>query len=140
MNLKYLTEEILPIREKEIIDGKNLSTKNPIYVVIDLVDNYVSGHSDFSPNTNLKGIPFSLGYIDKYLDSESMQFNEKNTGMQKPFEVSRFYTDRIIAFFLTSQAAYEYLKYQSHNLNNPYVYVFHCGYANEQMEKLLEKL
>ena len=57
--------------------------------------------------------------------------------MKEPEEVTMFYTDRIIAFFLTSQAAHDYLQYQSHNMNDPYVYVFYSGYANRQMDKLL---
>lgn len=57
--------------------------------------------------------------------------------MEYPLEVTRFYTDRIIAFFITSEAAHDYLKYQSHNLSDAYVYVFYSGYGNKQMDALL---
>jgi hypothetical protein len=58
--------------------------------------------------------------------------------MEDPCEVTRFYTDRIVAFFLTSEAAHEYLKKQAHNLDDPYVYVFYAGYGNQQMDMLFE--
>jgi hypothetical protein len=137
MNLDYLINEILPVRKKEIEDGKNLSTRQPIYVVLDLQVNYCSGHSEFSPSTNYKGKNWEFGYFDGSLDCEDREFCIDSNGMKSPEEVTRFYTDRIIAFFLTSKAAHSYLKFQSHNLSDAYVYVFYSGYANYQMDKLL---
>ena len=137
MNLNYLQEVIIPRREQEIKDGKNLATRQPIYVVLDLHENYVSGHSGYTNSTNYKGKPFEFGYIDNALDSESMEFSEEDTGMELPVEITRFWTDRIIAFFLTSEAAHKYLSYQSHNLKDAYVYVFYSGYGNHEMDTLL---
>jgi hypothetical protein len=136
MDLNYLNE-ILLIREQEIKDGKNLSTKQPIYVVLELQKNYCSGHSEYESNTNYKGKTGEHGYIDISLDDEEREFSETADGMQEPEEVTSFYTDRIIAFFLTSEAAHDYLQYQSHNLSDGYVYVFYSGYGNRQMDKLL---
>lgn len=34
MDLNYLVNEVLPQRKKEIKQGKNLSTRQPIYVVL----------------------------------------------------------------------------------------------------------
>ena len=135
MNVEYLKNEILPQRAKEIEDGKNLGTRQPIYVVLDLYENYCSGHSDYSSPTNYKDKEWELGYFDDSLEAEEKEFCDTYKGMESPVEVTRFYTDRIIAFFLTSEAAHDYLKYQAHNLNN--VYVFYSGYANYQMDKLL---
>jgi len=137
MNLDFLTRELLPRREQEIKDGKNLATRQPIYVVLDLQENYISGHSDYTPSTNYKGKDWEFGYIDNDIDSEGQEFKTSDAEMIKPFEVSRFFTDRIIAFFLTSCGAHDYLKYQSHNLNNAYVYVFYSGYGNKEMDSLL---
>lgn len=137
MDLNYLQNEIIPKREQEIKDGKNLATRQPIYVVLDLQVNIIEGHSNYTPSTNYKGLGWEFGYADNALDSEDMEFKESSEGMKKPKEFSRFYTDRIIAFFLTSEAAHDYLKYQSHNLSDAYVYVFYSGYANHQMDKLL---
>ena len=137
MNLDYLKTELIPLREKEIEEGKNLSTRQPIYVVLDLIDNYVSGHSDYSPSTNYKGKEFEFGFIDDNLEGELRTFRKSDRGMKKPSEVTRFYTDRIIAFFFTSKGANDYLEYQSHNLENPYVYVFYSGYGNKEMDNLL---
>jgi len=138
MNLGYLKNEVLPIREQEIKEGKNLSTRQPIYVVLDLQENIISGHSeDYSPITNYKNKPMELGYIDESLDYEEMEFKLSDKGMKKPLEITRFFTDRIIAFFLTSKSAHEYLEYQAHNLTNPYVYVFYSGYKNIEMDNLL---
>lgn len=58
--------------------------------------------------------------------------------MKKPVEVTKFYTDRIISFHLTSKSAHDYLKYQKHNLHNAYVYVFYSGYGNIEMDCLLK--
>ena len=137
MNLNYLTEELLPQRKKEIKEGKNLATRQPIYVVLDLQENYVSGHSDYTNSTNYKDKGWEFGYIDNALECELREFKKSDKGMKKPEEVTRFFTDRITAFFITSKGAYDYLKYQKHNLNNGYVYVFYSGYANKEMDKLL---
>lgn len=55
MDLNYLQNEILPKREQEIKDGKNLATRQPIYVVLDSQENFCSGHSDYEPSTNYRG-------------------------------------------------------------------------------------
>jgi hypothetical protein len=137
MDLNYLQNEIIPKREQEIKDRKNLGTRQPIYVVLDLQENIIEGHTDYSPSVNYYGKDWIHGYADEDLDSENMEFSDTTNGMKKPKEFTKFYTDRIIAFFLTSEAAHDYLKYQSHNLSDAYVYVFYSGYANHQMDKLL---
>ena len=137
MNIDYLVEEVLPQRAKEIAEGKNCATRQPIYVVLSLIEHCCSGHNDYSMNTNYKGINAEFGYIDTSADPEDRKFNESDSEMIKPEAVTKYYTDSIIAFFLTSQAAHDYLKYQSHNLNDGYVYVFYSGYRNIQMDKLL---
>ena len=137
MDLNYLKNKIIPLREKEIKEGKNLATKQPIYVVIDLQENYCSGHSDYESTVNYREYKWEYGYIDTALEGDERKFCNTKENMIEPEEVTRFYTDRIIAFFLTSEAAHDYLRYQSHNLLNGYVYVFYSGYANRQMDKLL---
>jgi hypothetical protein len=138
MNLNYLKNEIIPQREKEIAEGKNLGTRQPIYVVLDLTECFVSGHSDYSSNTNKQGKPFEYGYIDMALDFESREFRETDKEIEKPEAVTKLYFDRVIAFFLISKGAHEYLEYQKHNLTNPYVYVFYSGYGNIEMDNLLQ--
>lgn len=138
MDLEYLKSEILPKREQEIKDGKNLCTRQPMYVVLDLTENIVSGHSEYTYSTNYIGRDWEYGYIDDSLDAEDRVFAQTDEGMKEPVEITRFFTDRIIAFFLTSEAAHEYLSYQSHNLIRPYVYVFYTGYENRQMDKLFK--
>lgn len=137
MNINYLVSEIIPQREREIKEGENLSTRQPIYVVLDLQENIIEGHSNYTASTNYKGVDWQYGYLDDALDCEDRVFRLSDKRMKKPVDVTRFFTDRIIAFFLTSKAAHDYLKYQSHNLSNPYVYVFYSGYANRQMDELL---
>ena len=137
MDLTYLQNEIIPKREQEIKEGKNLATKQPIYVVLNLQENYCSGHSDYSNSTNYKDKGWDFGYIDTNLDDECQEFKKYKGKMKRPEAVTRFYTDRIIAFFLTSEAAHDYLKYQNHNLYKTYVYVFYSGYGNKEMDKLL---
>ena len=137
MDIKYLVEEILPVRAQEIKDGKNAATRQPIYVVLSLTENYSSGHNEFTNTTNLKGIDQENGYLDMDLEGEDREFCESSEGMASPEEVTRFYTDTIAAFFLTRGAAEDYLNYQKHNLNQGYIYAFYSGYGNRQMDRLL---
>lgn len=138
MDIEFLKTEILPTREKEIQEGKNLGTAQPIYVVLDAMENVFSGHTEFSPITNHRSLPVELGYLDMSLDCEEREFCESENDMKEPEMVTKFYTDRVAAFFLTSEAAHDYLKYQSHNLRKPCVYVFHSGYRNWEMDNLLK--
>jgi hypothetical protein len=138
MNLEFLQKEILPQRAKEIKQGKNLATAQPIYVVLDLIEGVCSGHDDFSSHRNYHGKQSVHGYIDQSLDGECIEFKTSDKRMKDPIEVTQFWTDRIIAFFLTSKGAHEYLKYQKHNMNKGYVYVFYSGYANREMNQLLQ--
>lgn len=138
MNFNYLHNNIIPQREKEIKEGKNAATRQPIYVVLELQANVIEGHSDLFINTNYKGVEKVSGYVDDVLDTEDMEFCETDYRMKQPKEFTKFYTDRIIAFFLTSKGAHDYLKYQSHNLGDAYVYVFYSGYDNREMDNLLD--
>ncbi len=138
MDINYLQTEILPVRAKEIEEGKNLGTAQPIYVVLDLQENICSGHNQYSTNrTNHKGERPKWGYKSCNYSPELSEFSTTKDGLRNPEPVTLFYTDRIIAFFLTSEAAHAYLQHQAHNLKNPYVYVFYSGYGNFQMDKLL---
>lgn len=138
MDIEYLTKEILPTREQEISEGRNLGTSQPIYFVFNSDYHIVSGHSEYSPITNIRGRQVEFGFIDIYKEPELREFKTSAKGMKEPEEVTRFYTDRYIAIFLTSEAAHDYLKYQKHNLSDPYVYVHYTGYANRQMDRLFK--
>lgn len=141
MNINYLQNTLIPRREAEIKDGKNLCTSYPIYVVLDLQENIVSGHSEYSPSTNYKGKALEFGYVDMDLDCECREFMPTDNNMSSPEEITRFWTDRIVAFFLTSEGAHDYLRYQSHNLSsNAYVYVFNAGYGNREMFSLFDSI
>lgn len=136
-NLDYLKNEILPQREKEIEEGKNAMTRQPIYVVLDLQEHCISGHEqDYSLHTNLKGVQPKFGYTYQNNDGEWVFSLEDQHCVTD--EVTIFYTDRIVAFFFTRKGAEEYLEYQKHNLTeNAYIYTFYSGYANQEMDKLL---
>ncbi len=141
MDIKYIEEVIIPQRKKEIKEGKNEATAQPIYVVLDLEEKCVSGHFEDgrSPVTNLKNKQYEVGYIDSALDSEDMEFKKTDRKMKKPEKITIFYTDRIVSFFLTSEAAYDYLNYQKHNMSKEaYVYVFYSGYGNREMNMIFK--
>ena len=137
MNLEYLKNELLPQRKKEIAEGLNAATRQPIYVVLDLQENFIEGHTDYTFTTNYKHRKLEYGYVDLSLEFEDREFKVKRDSMKIPERITKFYTDRIIAFFLTKKGAEDYLKYQSHNLSDPYIYAFHSGYANKEMDNLL---
>lgn len=141
MNLDYLKNEIIPQRENEIKSGKNACTAQPIYVVFDLIPTYLGGHdpegwsnTDMLNNKRKSGIE---GYLDTGIDCEDREFCEDSTGMISPDEVTEVYYDRFVAFFLTRKGAEDYLEYQRHNLSDPYIYTFHSGYANKEMNQFL---
>ena len=158
MNIKYLKETLIPQREREIENGDNLATRNPIYVVYSLRDQYMSGHSDYSPITNLKGMDPEPGYLFKRPDWGEPQFclNEDGSDLEldgdemeddgndlpytddenEAIEITRIWVDDLQAIFLTSKAAYDYMEYQRHNLPNAYVYVHSGGYRNQEMDML----
>lgn len=142
MNIPYLQQEIIPQRAKEIKAGQNAGTRQPIYVVMDLNFSFISGHddeewiSDFLLNYKRKSAEF--GYIDTSKEIEDRTFLE--TACSDACEkVTKIYTDKIIAFFLTRKGAEEYLEYQKHNLTEAaYIYTFYSGYANREMDRLLD--
>ena len=140
MDIKYLQNEIIPKREEEIKNGENLATAQPIYVVMDRIEKVAFGHVEISSNTTLSEKEPEQGYVDMdpAIETEDREFNEDDTEMLIPALITRFWIDRPKAFFLTSKAAHEYKKYQNHNLTDPYVYVFHSGYRNYQMDLLLK--
>lgn len=146
-DLSYLVNEVLPQRYKEINEGKNDATRHPIYVVLDLRECAVEGHiTHITPITNYKEKPLEIGYVeraqrgnddDDEIDNDT--FYTTDEGMLKPEEVTRFWVDSIVAFFLTKKDAEDYLKYQAHNLNEPYIYTFCMGYSNWHLDKLFDK-
>lgn len=136
MDLNYLQNVILPKREKEISEGKNLATRQPIYVVYQLEEKACEGHSEFlGSNTNHKGKEPKHGYIQR--DYGEPEFKESDEGMERPQAVTIFWIDRAVAFFFTSEEAHAYLDYQGHNLDEGYVFVHYTGYANREMDALL---
>ncbi len=134
MDLEYLQNEVLPIRAQEIKDGKNLITAQPIYVVYVLDEHICGGHDDYINNTNHHSKEPEYGYMD--LDADEGEFCYHTKGLKTPAEITRFWIDRAVAFFLTSEAAHANLKYQGHNLTKGYVYVHSTGYSNYQMDAL----
>ena len=136
MDLNYLQKVIIPKREKEICEGKNLATRQPIYVVYQLEEKACEGHSEFlGSDTNHKGKSPKTGYITR--NGGEPEFNKSDEGMNNPIEVTVFWIDRAVAFFFTSEEAHEYLEYQGHNLTDGYVFVHYSGYGNREMDALL---
>lgn len=140
MDLNYLVNVVLPARKLEFIEGNHNSVRHPIHVVMDLTMHVTQEHSNYLKNyTNLKEKPIEFGYIDDGLDSENQEFKKDPYGMIDPLEITRFWTDTPVAFFLTNYAAHRYLEYQKHNLSpEAYVYTFDTGYRNDQMDQLFK--
>lgn len=153
MNLDFLKQRI-EIRNKEISEGKNLSTLNPIYIVCTKNENFVEGfiqkarlsseHSghigiNFSPcfseiDYNVK---FVHGYFDESEEPDERKFRKSSNRMKNPVEVTMFESVMYRAFFLTSEAAHDYIKYQAHNLYKPFVFVHYAGYRNWEFDNLM---
>ena len=137
MNIKYLQEEIIPQREKEIAEGKNEGTRQPIYVVMDVMESISFDHVELN-YLSYNGKEPQKGYFDAALEDEDREFKEYKDGLKNPRPCTLIYSDMIVAFFLTRKGAEEYLEYQKHNLNKGYIYTFYSGYGNREMDKLLE--
>lgn len=138
MNKEYLNE-LLVIRKQEIKDGKNAATNQPIYVVLDLQEKCAFTHDEINSDTNRRGKEPVQGWIDSEHDGEPDFITDELEAveMKNAIEVTTFWIDSIAAFFITRQGAESYLKYQKHNLTEPYIYTFSTGYANYEMNKLL---
>lgn len=139
MNIEFLKQRI-NIRNKEIEEGKNAGTKNPIYFVYSMREEFLSGHCiDRSPITNKRGMAHENLYIKKEWDEGAELFEKiPEDGDEDNYEeVTRIWLDDFKALFLTREAAENYLKYQSHNLNNPYIYTHYAGYRNWEFDNLL---
>ena len=137
MNIEYLKSVIIPQREKEIKEGKNLGTRNPIYVVLEAKEHFINDHdNEFSLPYSESGKYPEFGYVDMAVEPEDREFKLEQTNMTSPKPVTRFWTDQVTAFFLTRKAADEYLQYQAHNLNNAFVFVYYIGYGNVELETL----
>ena len=141
MDLNYIKNEVLPQRKKEIAEGLNAATRQPIYVVFDLTYSFMGGHDDegwmSGGQLNHKGKDAETGYLDTALDSEDREFLDTDEGMKSPDKVTKLYYDRVVAFFLTRQGAEDYLKCQAHNLSDAYIYTFYSGYGNREMDAIL---
>lgn len=139
--LDYLKNVIFPQRKKEIADGLNAGTRQPVYVVFNLDYLFIGGHNVGEwmngSQLNYKDKPHETGYFDMDLDSDDREFLETKTGMTNPEAVTKLYYDRVVSFFLTRKGAEDYLEYQSHNLSDAYVCVFYSGYSNREMDAIL---
>lgn len=138
MNTRFLQDVIIPQRDKEMGNGEHGGTNQPIYVVLDLWERFCTGHSDIPMDFNYKGEKEEYGYIDMALEDDDRKFHYTDEEMEEPEAVTRFFVDEVVAFFFTKKAANEYMGYQSHNLSNPYLYIFHSGKQNHEMDMLLK--
>ena len=70
-------------------------------------------------------------------------FKENNESVDEEYpdayveEAQEFYTDRLVAIFLTKEAASAYMEGQKHNIGDGFIYVENAGYRNFQLETLL---
>ena len=139
MNLEFLNKR-LAIRAQEIADGKNAATRSPIYIVYSMQDQYLTGHTtNRSPITNYRGIEHENLYIKSEWeeDAELLEEIPRKDNENDYEEITRIWIDEFKALFITREAAENYLKYQAHNLHNPYIYTHHAGYRNWEFENLM---
>lgn len=139
MNIEFLNQRIA-IRNKEIADGKNAGTQNPIYFVYSMREEFLSGHcTDRSPITNNRGMAHENLYIKKEWEEDAELFEEIPDGENEYEyeEITRIWIDDFKALFITHEAAEDYLKYQAHNLNNPYIFTHYAGYRNWEFDNIM---
>ncbi len=139
MDIKYLQEKIIPQREKEIEEWKNASTRQPIYIVYNVVESCTTFDSHYSNLEDLtlhqyKPEHWYFKWEKEGWDSEDYEWVEDYENA----EISKFFRDVFTAIFFTRKWAEEYMKYQSHNLSDKaYIYTHCSGYANHEMDSLL---
>lgn len=139
MNIEFLNQRI-EIRNKEIADGKNAGTQNPIYFVYSMREEFLSGHcTDRSPITNNRGMSHKNLYIKKEWEEDAELFEEipDDENENDYEEITRIWIEDFKALFITREAAEDYLKYQAHNLNNPYIYTHYVGYRNWEFDNIM---
>jgi len=134
--------ERIAIRNQEIEEGLNLGTRHPLYFVYSMRVEYLTGHcTDRSPTTNLRDWSHENLYVKKEWSEYPEFFEEIPSGENKSDyeKVIRIWIDDFKGLFFTHQAAQEYMKYQSHNLTNPYIYIHNAGYRNYEFETIFNK-
>ena len=151
---KEMTEilKILIKRWTEMEEGKNYGTCCPVYCVYTMDYLYFYRDQDvFINNYNRCGIDPVNGFL--YNNGSEYEFCETETELVKYVNehfgkdydiddideddysvVQKIAKERLVAMFLTSEAAHNYMERQKHNLSQPYVYVESTGYANYQFE------
>lgn len=143
--------EVFIKRWKEIEEGKNHGTRYPVYCVYAMEYLYFDRDQDIFINEfNRCGIdpvngflynsPFEyeffetedelIKYVSEYFGKDYNDISEIDDCYYS--EVQQIAKERLVAVFLTSEAAHNYI--ERHNLSQPYVYVESSGYANYQFE------
>lgn len=145
--------QILLQRWSEIEAGKNYGTRYPVYAVYTMDYLYFDLNQDlYVPSFNRCGLEAVTGYLYnngseyEFCETEDELVKYVNEHFDKEFddiseidedhysEVQKIAKERLVAIFLTSEAAHNYMERQKHNLSQPYVYVESTGYANYQFE------
>lgn len=165
--LKYIAGQ----RKKELKQHKNAGTIYPIYIVQDEYERIINTKFEnggteviYAYNTNEITKFYNkedvIDYIKNELEDSKLKEDiltklndeyitlEKIASLLEKNEIFRAVSSLFVvteykdkAYFLTREEAEEYINRQSHNLNNPIVFVKYPGYSNESyFEKMLKIL
>jgi hypothetical protein len=145
-----IINNIKTTRQIEILDGKNLATRNPIYLVFQEIYSIASHQSDYQLGRNLRNKQDE--YVRYLIDSDSfilanftntdnwddkIEIKNEDGEIEKYSEVVKIgYHDRFVSVFFTKESADLFIKQESHKLKNPYVYVEYIGNRNWQLQDL----
>lgn len=132
-----LIDGIKEQRQKEIKEGKHACTRNPLYVVYDVI-------TSFSEDTSRDVSTSLFDYNDKYIDAKNYY---EHLEEEKPSDIpsneimgKEGYHDRFITVCFTREAAEQFIKDEKHNLEKPRIYVHYAGRRNYQLQDILELL
>lgn len=130
-NLIALAEK----RKEEYNNELNQGTDCPVYYVYDLVENYLEGDVEVyvSNNRHKTSVYIDRDYVDP--DDEDISEGFRQNGY------TIFYTDKLVAMFLTREDAIDYLKYQKHNMSEyAYYYIDTVGYGNKVTKSIIQEI
>ena len=123
-------------RQKEIENGENAITTNPIYVVYDIVTS-ICEPSDYSQSSSIFSYNDKQMWLSEY-DNDVFEDVEDEDENDRRIQIS--YHDRFITFAFIRADALEYIEKDKHNLNNPKIFVHHIPNKNQEVLAILDML
>lgn len=136
-------ESIKKRRQKEISEGKNAGTRNPLYVVYDQIQTYCEHDTSLDQSTTVFNHEDEFVRFDSEGNEKKAEANPDNWGYEKgkwSAVVKKSFHDRFVTVCFTRKGAEDFIKAERHNLNKPRIYVEYAERRNIELHEVLKAL